>query len=190
MRGVDFAWQVHAVQEQWSARADTKATVVFTVEAAVIAAVVAAFGNAAVAASMTGWRIVLVWLGVLASAVAIGAAAFVVAPQLGSKRKLAQERHVIYFGHLRSWEPQELAQRLEKLTDSAGLSELSVQLTRTAAGNWRKYVLLRVAVILALSSWRCPARCCSASRSPCPGDGTAVTSTAEHSAAARRKTLA
>ena len=150
MRGAEFAWQVHTVQEQWSGRADTKATVIFTVEAAVIAAVVAAFGNSALTASMAGWRIVLVWLGIVVSAAAIGAAALVVAPQLGRKGKLAQERHVIYFGHLRSWEAQDLAHRLSELTDSESLYELSVQLTRTAAGNWRKYVLLQVAVVAAL----------------------------------------
>lgn len=150
MRGVEFAWKVHAAQEQWAGRADTKATVVFTVEAAVIAAVVAAFGNATIAASMLGWRLVLVWLGVLASAGAVAAASLVVIPQLGRSRDLAQERHAIYFGHLRTWQPDALAERLLELSEADELAQLSVQLTRTAAGNWRKYLLLRVAVVAAL----------------------------------------
>ncbi|WP_214404712.1 Pycsar system effector family protein [Pseudonocardia lacus] len=151
MRGIEFGWRVHAVQEQWAARADTKATVVFTVQAAVIAAVVAAFGNAGIAAAMTGWRFVLVWIGLLASALAVTTASLVVIPQLGRVREMEGERRLIYFGHLRSQRPEALATRLADLTDAEEIAELSVQLSRMGAGNWRKYGMLRIAVLASLA---------------------------------------
>ena len=150
MRGIQFAWQVHAVQEQWSARADTKATVVFTIEAAVIAAVVAAFGNPAVAASVTGWRAALVWLGLLASATAVVIAAAVVIPQLGRRAEHTGQMHLIYFGHLHSWQPDDLAARLSTMSDDDEIGQLAAQLTRLGAVNWRKFRLLRVAMVAAL----------------------------------------
>jgi hypothetical protein len=147
---VEFAWRVHAAQEQWALRADTKAAAVFTVEGAVIAAVVAALSNATLASSISGWRLLLVWLGTLSSTVAVVAAFLVVIPQIGRRRRLAREAHFIYFGHLRSWEAARLAQRLAALSDLDQIVQLSTQLTRVGVGNWRKYRLLRVAIIAAL----------------------------------------
>jgi hypothetical protein len=150
MAGIEFAWRVHQAQEQWSTRADTKATVVFTVEAAVIAAVVAAFGNTTLAGVIVGWRLVLVWLGIIASVVAIAAASIVVMPQLGRRESMEQDGHFIYFGDLRFWHPDDLAAKLTDLSEAEQIVELSVQLTRTSVGNWRKYFLLRAAVVAAL----------------------------------------
>jgi len=150
MQGVEFAWRVHAAQEQWATRADSKAAVVFTVEGAVIAAVVAAFGNAALADSVSGWRLLVVWLGILSSTVAVVTAFLVVIPRLGGRWQLARESHFIYFGHLRSWTPAGLAERLTGLSDPEQIAQLSTQLSRAGVGNWRKYVLLRAAVIAAL----------------------------------------
>ena len=98
---------------------------------------------------MVGWWLIFVWLGVVALAGAVAAASFVV-PQLGRSRELEQEQHIIYFGHVRSWRPEALAERLSTLSEPEEVAQLSVQLTRTAAGNWRKYVLLRVVVVSAL----------------------------------------
>lgn len=155
MQGVEFAWKVHAVQEQWATRADTKAAVIFTVEGAVIAAVAAAFSNAAFSnatfvGSIVGWRLLMVWLGILSSAIAIVIAFLVVIPQLGRRRQMSQESHFIYFGHLRSWEPAVLEERLTALSGPEQIAQLSTQLIRLGVGNWRKYHLLRAAVIAAL----------------------------------------
>lgn len=150
MQGVEFAWKVHAAQEQWATRADTKAAVVFTVEGVVVAAVVAAFTNSTFSGSVFGWQLLMVGLGTLSSAVAVVIAFLVVIPQLGGRRQMSQEPHFIYFGHLRSWEATGLAERLIALSDPEQIAQLSAQLTRLGVGNWRKYQLLRAAVIAAL----------------------------------------
>lgn len=150
MQGVEFAWKVHAAQEQWSTRADTKAAAVFTVEGALIAAVVAAFSNSTFAGSISGWRLLMLGLGTLSSAVAVVTAFLVVIPQLGWRRRMSQESHFIYFGHLCSWEATGLAERLIALSVPEQIAQLSAQLTRLGVGNWRKYQLLRAAVIAAL----------------------------------------
>jgi len=141
---------VHSAQEQWATRADTKAAVVFTVEGAIIAAIVAAFSNAALAGSIFGWRLLMVWLGTLSSTVAVVTAFLVIIPQIGGRRRMAREAHFVYFGHLRFWEAAELAERLTALSDPEQIAQLSAQLTKVGAGNWRKYLLLRAAVIAAL----------------------------------------
>ena len=147
---VAFAWQVHTVQEQWAARADAKAAVVFTVEGAVIAAVVAAVSNPAVSGSVTGWGRVLVGLGVVASLVAVVAALLVVLPRLTSRTATPGPRQLIYFGGLRRWEPSALATRLSEMTAADQIDQLAVQLTRVADGNWLRYNCLRVAVVAAV----------------------------------------
>ena len=149
---VDFAWQVHVVQEQWAARADAKAAVVFTVEGAVIAAVVAALGNPALAGSLGSGAAVAVWLGVGASLVAVVAALLVVLPRLRSHAPTdPAPAGLIYFGDVRSSDPAEVAARLAALSDDDQLGQLAVQLTRVADGNWRRYRSLRVAVLAALA---------------------------------------
>ena len=131
------------------ARVDTKATIVFTVEAAVLAGVVTALGNPTFASAVTGWRQPVALLGTAASVVAVFAAFLVIIPQLGG-RSVAQEQQFLYFGHLRRWEPSMLAERIAALTEEEEIAQLATQLTRLGKLNRRKYVLLSVAVAAAL----------------------------------------
>ena len=126
-----------------------KATVVLTVEAAVLAAVVATLGDAAFARSILGLRLTVVLLGITASAVAAAAAFLVVIPQLGP-RASSGESHFLYFGHLHRWDADRLAEQLTALTSEQEITQLAAQLTVLGRINQRKYRLLRVSVVSAL----------------------------------------
>jgi hypothetical protein len=130
------------------ARVDAKATVVFTVEGVVVAAVLTALSNSMFAGSIIGWRLAVAWLGVLSSAVAVLTAFIVIVPHLG-RREVDNDSHFIYFGHLHRWDAPRLAERIAALSDEEQIVQLATQLTRLGTANWRKYLLLRVSVLAA-----------------------------------------
>lgn len=144
MTGVEFAWRAHAAQEQWAARVDTKATIVLTVEAAVVAAVVTALSSAGIS-SVPGWRISVLWTGTALSAVAVLIAFLVIMPRLG-RRDTASESSFLYFGGLRHWESRRLVARLDVMSDEEQIAQLGAQLTYLAAINWQKYRLLQAGI--------------------------------------------
>lgn len=147
MSGVEFAWRVHTAQEQWLVRVDTKAAVVFTVEGVVVAAVLTALGNPALSDTVDAWRLPVAWTGTVFSASALLAAFFVVAPYLDGKG--ADSPDFIYFGQLRRWEAAPLAAQISELSVEDEIAQLATQLARLGVVNWRKYLLLRAAMLAA-----------------------------------------
>jgi hypothetical protein len=154
----EFAWQVHAALESWTARADLKASILLALQGgAFIVAVTsqdAVFGRVRLSPALVS----LAALGVLLAAMAMAAAATL--PVLGSPRRLRRERahSLVYFGHLRLWPAADLAARLAALTTPEQVDMLSAQLVAMSRLTWRKHRLLQgsvaltVVVLLALAA--------------------------------------
>jgi hypothetical protein len=146
--GTDTAWKVHEALSSWTGRVDSKASIVLTLEVAALGFVIALTDGTKLFGDLTGWRdgafksgLVLLGLGILA-------ALAVVCPQL-SRRQASREwkEGLIYFGHLRRWDPEDLQQRLGSLRDADVQASLAVQLVTMSKIAWRKHTLLQASVL-------------------------------------------
>jgi hypothetical protein len=148
---IEFGWQVHAVQEAWTARADLKASVLLAFQAGAFI-----FG---VSARELVLPLDREWLGIVAAAagtllLAITAAAVAVVPMLGSSWRHRRERpdNIVYFGHLRRWRAPELAAKLTRVTVREQADMLARQIVALSRLNWRKHRLLQISVAFTVLS--------------------------------------
>lgn len=149
-RPAEFAWQVHAAVESWTARADLKASILLAFQGGVF--VFAVSWRALVLDAPGRWPEVVGVVAVGVLVCAMGLAAIATLPMLGSSRRLRAEHqsHLVYFGHLRLWDPAELAARVSQVDAAEELRMLSWQLAATSRLTWRKHRLLQVSVVLTI----------------------------------------
>ncbi|MYS22754.1 MULTISPECIES: Pycsar system effector family protein [unclassified Streptomyces] len=133
---------------------DNKAVFALSIESAMLAATAALSSGAASplgVGSTPG-----IWL--LRSALVLLAAAAllsigVVTPRMrGGGVRVDWPDNFTYFGHLRLWEPDALAARLR---DADPLTSLSRQIVAMSQIAWRKYVLVRLSLLLAAIGAAC-----------------------------------
>lgn len=138
-KALDFAWQVHTAVSQWSGRADTKASIVLTLELAILGIITAFTRGQEPLAKLSGARLVSYRTGISLLAVSIILAGIVVFPQMRRRRARRNwQLSLIYFGHLRRWEPSDLARRLAELSSQDQLTMLSRQLVAASQVTWTK----------------------------------------------------
>jgi len=140
--GVDFAWKVHDALDSWTAKVDTKASIVLAIEAALVGFVITLSTKGGRLSGLHGYRVNLdrVGLGLVAASVLLSLA--VVMPQLGRRKaKRNWSSNSIYFGHLRRWDPTKLSAALEK--GETTIQQLALQLVTMSKVNWRKHAWLQ-----------------------------------------------
>lgn len=145
--GVEFAWRVHEAIQGWTATVDIKASVVVAVEAAVTG--VAARGLITQHGELhgsIGLHLATAITALVTLAAAVGCGLWVVFPRL-EHTKTASATYagagLIYFGHLRTREPQDIADSLRRLTPDEERVQLARQLIITSDVAWRKHVWLQ-----------------------------------------------
>jgi hypothetical protein len=149
---VEFAWRVHAAQEAWTAKVDAKASIVLSLETAVLAALFAVQSPRLLLGRLIGWRSMLADIGVGLHVIAVVLAAAAVIPMVG-RTKLHRAEHTqnaIYFDHLRHWKPEQLKQWLAHMSPEQELEQLNRQLIALSRRNWRKHRNLQLAMLVAL----------------------------------------
>jgi Family of unknown function (DUF5706) len=148
----DFAWRVHATQETWTTKADTKASVLLAFEGGLGIVATSTADDFRVPLMPAGWHrwIELGGVGLLVLAILITCAALV--PSLGATRRHGweSEHNLVYFGHLRLWHPEPLVGRLNRLTLADETEMLARQMVTTSRLNWRKYRCLQLSTVLAM----------------------------------------
>lgn len=154
-RAIHTAWNVHSALSDWTGRVDGKASIFLTVEAALLAGTIHASGHdgrLSQSALHTTLEHVTYWAGMSLISVSLLLAAGVVTPQLRryQARKGGSEwtKNIVYFGHLRHWDPAELKREL--LDQPEALDSLSRQLVRMSEICWRKHSWAQVSMILAV----------------------------------------
>lgn len=145
--GIEFAWRVHDGLSDWTARVDTKASIALAIEAASLGFVITLVSKDGLLAHVSGWGTWTLGIGIGAAVLGVLVAIFVVFPQLRARKsKREYESSVIYFGHLRHWEPKKLEKALTG--EHAGLGSLSRQLVALSRIVWRKHVWLQWSLAL------------------------------------------
>jgi hypothetical protein len=144
---VEFGWRVHEALDSWTGKVDTKASIALAIESAVVGFVVTLSGKGERFAHFT--RSGRIWydfgLGFTLFAVAMSLA--VVFPQLNRRTSRNNWRqNMIFFGHLRRWDPKDLAQALDEElhTEQQQLAQQLVEMSKVA---WRKHAWLQWSLV-------------------------------------------
>ncbi|MFF3410874.1 Pycsar system effector family protein [Streptomyces sp. NPDC002742] len=153
-QAVDTAWRIHASLADWTSKVDGKAVFALSIESTMLAATAALSSNSRspldVSTTPGIWllRTAMVMLAA-AALLCIG----VVTPRLrGGGIRQDWPDNFTYFGHLRLWEPDALAARLR---DADPLTSLSRQIVAMSQIAWRKYVLVRLSLLIAAIGAAC-----------------------------------
>jgi hypothetical protein len=142
----EFAWRVHDGLSDWTARVDVKASIALAIEAAVLGFVVTLTGDKGVLAHVSSFQAVFLLAGLAALFIAVVLTVLVILPILRARRTKAEYKtNYIYFGHLRHWSADDLADALK--SDPVGLPQLSRQLVVMSKLVWFKHRCLQVSLI-------------------------------------------
>ena len=145
---IGFAWKVHDALDAWTSKVDSKASIILAVETGVLA-LVATLTKDGPLADLHGRDVSWFRLGIAAIVGAIVMAGAAVFPQLKrSKIKSQWSKNSIYFGHLRFWNPDKLAEKLEEQSEDMSLEELARQHVTMASIAWSKHAFLQVSMWL------------------------------------------
>ena len=150
---LDLAWRSHSAQEGWTARVDTKASIFFTVNGAVLGAVlVARTQPGGLLVGLGSWRAAALFVALLLCALAEVVAGAAVVPMLGSGRNTGR-RGTIYFGELRRRDPADLSDQLMRLTPEEQFAQIAHQLVAMARVNWFKHRIIQVLMAAAFAGY-------------------------------------
>lgn len=132
---------------------DVKASVLLALEGGAIFATLSANATTGLLAHATGVVQFLELLGVITLVGAVGTAAWALLPQLGSpaEHKATHLQHTIYFGHLRHWNPHQLAPRLRTAGRDDPFPMLARQLVEMSKRNWSKHRKIQLSLVLGVT---------------------------------------
>lgn len=154
-RAINTAWSVHTALGDWTGRVDVKASIFLALESALMGVVIDAsgkYGPFAEKALVTRFEHILYWAGTLLIGSSILMAVLVVTPQLrrwkSRKRGSEWKKNLVYFGHLRHWDPDDLRRELMERPEALG--SLSRQLVRMSEISWRKHSWAQISMVLAV----------------------------------------
>jgi hypothetical protein len=144
----ETAWKIHATIVDWTGKVDQKASFALAVESAVVLGVIALSDTGKPLSALSGfWQLWLyrVGIGLLVFAVVLVMAAVI--PRL-RRDKMDDEwrENLIFFGHLKRWQRDELSKALRQRDM---LPVLSAQLINMSQIAWRKHRDLQFSLWLA-----------------------------------------
>ncbi|MFC9944878.1 Pycsar system effector family protein [Streptomyces pratensis] len=149
-RAVRTAWQIHASLHESTRTVDAKASFALAMESAVLAGIAALSGSGRALGRVTGFAEFVLWSGVVLLGLAAILAVLVVLPRHNGEGRTPGpgEDEFLFYGHLRHWAPDDLAQRL---ADTDALPTLSRQLVVMSAIAWTKHRRVQQSLVLAVA---------------------------------------
>ncbi|BBA95448.1 hypothetical protein RVR_304 [Actinacidiphila reveromycinica] len=148
-QATESAWRLLGTLMDWTGKADTKAAVVLSLESAVATTLVVlsdgwpppSAGRGAAALALCHWA------GTALLVVSAAVCVLAVTPRLdGAAHSRRRSVDCVYFGHLRNWDPADLADALRAHDPLPALTRELVAVSRIC---WRKHRLLQVSIALA-----------------------------------------
>ena len=141
---------MHSALDAWTGKVDTKASIALAIESAILGFALTQSEQGKALAGLDGAANSWYHVGLALVVVAIACALWVVFPRLRrwQTRRAADEwrGNTIYFGHLRHWNPDELAAALDNAFLSHG-DQLAAQLVRMSRIAWSKHAWLQVSLV-------------------------------------------
>ncbi|MEV6115691.1 Pycsar system effector family protein [Streptomyces sp. NPDC052109] len=145
------AWRVHAVLAEWTRTADAKASFALAMESAAVAAVVAMSGSGQRLGRVSGLLPeTLLWTGLTLLALSAVLAVLAVVPrhERDGRVRSAHADDIIFYGHIRHWTPDELADSLSRHEPLPALARQLVTMSRIL---WAKQRLVRQSLLTAVA---------------------------------------
>jgi hypothetical protein len=144
-----YAWRVNQALHDWTSKVDAKASVILTLETAILSMIVVFVRTGKRLDQLTPLESWTFKGGVVMLVCAIILAGSAVFPQLNRRDAQRNWRsNYVYFGHLRRWEPLGLIQALEGGTPEKKKEVISTQLIALSKIIWRKHSFLQCSMIL------------------------------------------
>ncbi|MGW0792132.1 Pycsar system effector family protein [Streptomyces sp. NPDC002911] len=149
-RAVKTAWQIHAALQESTRTVDAKASFALAMESAALAGIAALSGTGRSLGRVTGFAEFALWAGVVLIGLSAILAVLVVLPRHNGQGRSPDPGadEFLFYGHLRHWAPDDLAQRLAG-TDA--LPSLSSQLVVMSAIAWTKHRRVQQSLLLAVA---------------------------------------
>ena len=121
-------------------------------ESAIFAFVITQSGHGRIFGKLNDSSLILYWCGIASIILAILSAAATIVPRLDRRKsRKAWQENFIYFGHLRRWDPKQLAERLRQ-APVADLEAISIALVTMSRIAWRKHELLQSSIAFLVGS--------------------------------------
>lgn len=144
-----YAWRINQGLHEWTAKVDAKASVVLSLETAVLGIVLLFAGSGKPLGELSGPAVWVFRVGVSLLAAAIVIAGAAIFPQLNRREaKRRWRQNYVYFGHLRHWEPAALIAALDNDGPARTRMVLATQLIALSKIIWRKHTLLQCSMSL------------------------------------------
>ncbi|MDQ0942825.1 Pycsar system effector family protein [Streptomyces sp. V1I1] len=139
---VRTAWQIHTTLGEWTRSVDAKASFALAMESAALAGVAALSGSGRRLSALSGLAAEIgLWLGVLLLGLSAALAVLVVLPRHAHQgRSAPAQGQFIFYGHLRHWTPEQLAEQLGRHDP---LPALTRQLVTMSEILWTKHRRVR-----------------------------------------------
>ena len=139
---IEFAWRIHEALDSWTGKVDTKASIALGIEVAVFGFIVALSDKPGRLSGLKGADLTLFRIGLIFVIVSIVLSLAVIFPQIARlKSRRNWKSNMIFFGHLRHWQPTELAEALRKGPFEE--EQLARQLVEMSKVAWRKHAWLQ-----------------------------------------------
>lgn len=152
----DYSRSVNEALHDWTAKVDTKASVVLTLETAAFGAVLAFSSDKRPLAHLHGFLLDSYRLGILFLIGAILCAGAAVFPQLNRREARRNwRRNYVYFGHLRRWRPEDLIVAVQNDGGEGIHLVMSTEIVALSKIVWRKHSVLQWSMSLALLGGVC-----------------------------------
>jgi pycsar effector protein len=147
-RGIDFGWRTHSAITDWTAKVDSKASIVLSLGGVLLGFCITLSTDQRILSGLRGWHVWGERIGLGLVELGVVLAALVVMPRLYRRTsKRIWHQNFIYFGHLRHWNPDELKQQLAVLDSDRELKLLATQLVNTSKIAWFKHSCLQGSMI-------------------------------------------
>lgn len=139
-----YAWRVTQALHDWTAKVDTKASVILSLETAVLGLILVFAGAGKPLGHLTGSSVWAFRIGILVLVAAIVTASAAIFPQLNRREaRRSWRQNYVYFGHLRRWDPAELIVALEEGSNYRNRFVLSTQMIALSKIIWRKHAFIQ-----------------------------------------------
>ncbi|MEX3107705.1 MULTISPECIES: Pycsar system effector family protein [unclassified Streptomyces] len=145
------AWQVHSVLTEWTRTVDAKASFALAMESAALAGTVALSGSGHRLDNISGaLPETALWMGLALVALAAVLAVLAVLPRHNRAGRVRSDQvdDFIFYGHLRHWNPDELADHLGRHAPLPALTRQLVDMSRIV---WIKQRLVRQSLLIAVA---------------------------------------
>jgi hypothetical protein len=144
----DIGWRIHDALRDWTGKVDAKASFALTIESAVLAATVALSGKDGRLSALHHDSLLTYRIGIALLGIAALAAVAAVIPQIRSGPTEREWRNnFIFFGHLRHWQPDHLAEAWASSEVLPVLARQAVVMSKIA---WRKHRELQLSLSAAV----------------------------------------